>query len=471
MSNQEFAGFDPVALSYVPPAACPGPWAKVVLEADYSVTAGVQFDRTGLINLGGVNIYFGTTMEPGSQTARAWHVERDLTDYTATLLTAQSGQAILGNVVDSTYTGRIFGSATLKFYPAGRGAPVTPAAQLVLPLAPSVTSLSPTNPTLSATLTLPRNIERLYLDVIAQSQGDDEFWYTCVPDQYASVLQSCPGGAFREVEVSIDGTPAGVAPVYPWIYTGGISPSLWAPTPGVQTLNFDPYRVDLTPFAGTLNDGQPHTVAVQVYGAQDSFSVTGTLLAWRDAGAPVVTGAVTGNTLTAPTVNVNAAGLRINGSSAKGPLIVSSARSYVISGSVNTSHGGGDDPGDAEHRLHEHAALQHRPCAIRPEHQPADAREHRDRDDGRQRHRDEHGPVAISADAGSERRPVSGRALGDHCDHADAETQRAERRCRGQADEQRLPRHRLAADGQRRERQQLVEFAALQHDIDHGRVL
>ena len=56
---------------------------------------------------------------------------------------------------------------------------------------------------------------------------------------------------FREAEVSIDGTPAGVAPVYPWIFTGGIDPFLWQPIPGVHTLNFEPYRVDLTPFAGS----------------------------------------------------------------------------------------------------------------------------------------------------------------------------------------------------------------------------
>jgi hypothetical protein len=338
-ANQEFAGFTPVALAYAPPAGCPGPWAKVVLQADYRVDAGRQFDRTAVIDVGGVNLYFGTTMEPGSATARAWHVERDVTDDSALLASAQSGEAILGNVVDSTYTGRIFGSASLVFYPQERGAAPPASPQVVLPLAPSLTALSPSNPTLAKTLTLPRNVERLALDVIAQSQASDEFWYTCVPDADASVLQSCGGGAFREVEVAIDGVPAGVAPVFPWIYTGGINPALWAPAPGVQTLNFEPSRIDLTPFAGQLDDGQPHTVSVQVFGAQDNFSVTATLLAWRDPGAPVLAGAVTHNTLAAPIVQVDDHGLVVDGANASGRVTVASRRHYRIAGTLFTSHG------------------------------------------------------------------------------------------------------------------------------------
>ena len=338
-ANQEFAGFTPVALSYAPPPACPGPWGKVVLQADYQVSAGRQFDRTAVINLGGVNVYFGTTMEPGSATARAWHVERDVTDVAALLESAQAGEAILGNVVDSTYTGRIFGSASLVFYPPDREHPPAAGPQLVVALAPSLTALSPANPTLAKTLTLPRNVERLALDVVAQSQASDEFWYTCVPDVDANVLQSCGGGAFREVEVAIDGTPAGVAPVFPWIYTGGINPALWAPSPGVQTLNFEPSRIDLTPFAGHLDDGQPHTISLQVFGAQDNFSVTGTLLAWRDGGAPVLAGAVTQNTLAAPVVEVDDRGLVVDGSNATGRVKVSSRRDYRIAGTLHTSHG------------------------------------------------------------------------------------------------------------------------------------
>ena len=72
-------------------------------------------------------------------------------------------------------------------------------------------------------------------------------------------------------QVTIDGIYVGVAPIYPWIYTGGIDPGLWRPTPGIQTLSFEPYRVDLTPYAAWLSDGQPHRVAVRVFNAQSVF--------------------------------------------------------------------------------------------------------------------------------------------------------------------------------------------------------
>ncbi len=82
-----------------------------------------------------------------------------------------------------------------------------------------------------------------------------------------------PRTAFRETQVTIDGVPAGIAPVYPWLYTGAIDPSVWRPIPGIQTLSFRPWRVDLSPFAATLNDGQPHAVALSVFNARDHFSM------------------------------------------------------------------------------------------------------------------------------------------------------------------------------------------------------
>jgi hypothetical protein len=158
---------------------------------------------------------------------------------------------------------------------------------------------------LATTFSLPLNVERAYLDVITQSQIGDEFWYTCVPDDVSSELQSCGGTAFREAEVSVDGQPAGVAPVYPWIYTGGVDPFLWEPIPAVQTLNFVPYRVDLTPFAGILSNGQPHTIALGVFNSNNYFSATATLLIFQDHSSQQVIGAVTENTIgKAPTPSV-----------------------------------------------------------------------------------------------------------------------------------------------------------------------
>src|SRR6185312_12066654 len=63
-SNLAFADFNLKSFSYTPPSDCPGPWAKVVFTADFTVTAGRQFDRTAAFYLGHANIYYGTTAEP-----------------------------------------------------------------------------------------------------------------------------------------------------------------------------------------------------------------------------------------------------------------------------------------------------------------------------------------------------------------------------------------------------------------------
>ena len=344
-NNDTFDDYGTRPFSYAPPAGCTGHWSKVVLEADFSVTAGVQYDRTATIWLGGVNLYFGTTQEPGATLAPSWHVERDLTDYIALLGQAGQGQAIIGNTVNSTYNGVIHGSARLLFYPVSILAPPAQVADAVYPLGSdpvgsTVTLTSPTDQ-LTKTLSLPRNVERAYLDVFAQSQYDDEFWYTCVPDQYAAEVDECGGGNFREAEISIDGQPAGVAPVYPWIYTGGIDPFLWEPTPGVQTLNFMPYRVDLTPFAGVLSNGASHTVAVSVAGANNYFSATATLLVYLDSHTKQISGQIERNTLAdqPPTPTLGSTLSTDASGDVTGNITTNLSRHYVIQGYADTSHG------------------------------------------------------------------------------------------------------------------------------------
>jgi hypothetical protein len=187
----------------------------------------------------------------------------------------------------------------------------------------------------------PTNVERAYLDVIAQSQHDDEFWYTCFPDNLATLLDNCGNTAFRETEVALDGKPAGVAPVYPWIFTGGVDPYLWFPLPGVQTLNFVPYRVDLSPFAGALDNGAKHVLSLSVYNADNYFQATGNLLLFLDHGAhaPLV-GKVDTDTLAAvPPDKVVETGSYNSNGIGSGTIDTVSQRAYTIAGHVNTSHG------------------------------------------------------------------------------------------------------------------------------------
>ncbi|HTU40381.1 MAG TPA: peptide-N4-asparagine amidase [Candidatus Aquilonibacter sp.] len=340
--NASFYDFNLENFSYTPPAECPGPWAKVILDAEISLNAGIQYDRTANFWLGPVNIYFGTTAEPSPNLGPSWHIENDLTDYSSIFYTAQSGQANIGNTLCCGLTSTIYATAVLEFYPLAKGqaAPVTADQVYALSAGPSggTVTLNSGTDTLSGTFSLPMNVQSAYLDVYSQSQSDDEFWYTCVPNDVSSELESCGNTAFRETEITIDGQPAGVAPVFPWIFTGGIDPYLWFPIPGVQTLNFIPYRVNLTPFAGLLSNGQPHTVSLSVFNADSYFSATASLLVYLDQDSSQVTGAITQDTLGTPNPVVTE-NLKVEPTYINGNVLVTSNRNFVISGYANTSHG------------------------------------------------------------------------------------------------------------------------------------
>jgi hypothetical protein len=342
LTNQAFDNFNNQPFTYTPPTGCPGPWSKVVFEGDFSIQAGVQYDRTAEVFLGNVDIYFGTTAEPLQSVTDTWHVERDLTDYTSLFKSPQTGFASLGNLIEPGLNSIIFGTFTLEFYPSDFASPAPKTADAVLPIpnnSNGTFAIDSGSPELTQTFTLPTNIEGAYLDVFAQSQNQEEQWFLCVPSSLSPTLGDCQNTSFREVEISIDGNPAGVAPVYPWIYTGGIDPYLWIPIPGVQTLNFKPYRVDLTPFAAELSNGQQHTIGVSVYNAYEYFSTDAVLLLYQDHGSKTVTGEVTRNTLTAPnptvvnTVSFNSSGI------GSGTVTTSNSHNFTIAGYVNTSHG------------------------------------------------------------------------------------------------------------------------------------
>jgi Peptide N-acetyl-beta-D-glucosaminyl asparaginase amidase A len=349
-----FKDFSNKTFPYKTPAGCPGPWAKVVFNFDERVTKGTQYDRTGILWIDGAVVYFGTTSEPSSNLAPHWHVERDVTDLSALFTQDSKGQVELWNCYcPPTYNGYQIGKAYLQFYPPDKKypAPTVPDEVIGLPYSPPLGNVAtlPKTP-MEFQGTLPTNIVRAYADLYLESQSKEEQWFMCVPDEVFTHSQKalgfCRNTAFRQGEVSVDGMPAGIAPISPWIYTGGMDPYLWFPIPGVQTLEFVPYRVDLTPFAGTLSSGSSQTVNVSVFRAFDNFSGAGDLLLYLDPKQSSVTGAVTKDTLPAnPDLTVathiayGSGGGLFGGPTAQGTINTRSRSDYTISGYAQTSAG------------------------------------------------------------------------------------------------------------------------------------
>ena len=347
--SDTFNDYSPRPFNYSPPANCPGPWAKVVFVAHFHENPGVQFDRTAYVFLGNANLYFGTTPEPTSTVGPIWTVERDVTAYSALLAAPQSGAATIFNIVNSSYTGVIHGSGYLYFYPFedgqgngdGRGSqnPAVPSGVYSLNTGNQPAYLDTPSTLLSKQFVFPMNMTRMYLVITAQSQIGDEFWYTCAPTEYSNELQTCGNTGYRQVVVQVDGQTVGYAPVSPWIYTGGIDPFLWAPTPGAQTLNFKPYRVDLTPLLGELDNGQPHTVSVSVYNDGNYFSVAANLLVYQDNQVPSLSGSVTEVDVPALSPTVTSDLSSGSGGVVSGSVSVSSTVQTLLSGYLDLPGG------------------------------------------------------------------------------------------------------------------------------------
>lgn len=335
--RREFQGDEPLPLAYRPPADCPGPWRKVVLEADFDVTTGTQFDRSADLTLGGATLFLGTTMEPGDAYAPHWQVARDVTDYAALLRTPTDGRAILVNYLDKDHDAHVHWGARLVFYAGEAPRPDG----VVLPVTAGLSRLDPQKPMVSRTIRFPRNLTSLAIDLFAIGQEREEFWYDCAPGNLAqrNIFGPPPCDApYREVEVRIDGRLAGVRSVQPDIFTGGINPGLWRRVPALRALNLPPARVDLTPFAALLNDGQPHVIALAMPTAGTFFRVSGTLIGTVDPTRPVVTGALTANTL-APARIVTRQLRAPRGPGAIGTVQTIATRADRVEGYVDTPHG------------------------------------------------------------------------------------------------------------------------------------
>jgi Peptide N-acetyl-beta-D-glucosaminyl asparaginase amidase A len=324
-----------------------GDWSMVVMDVT-GTEQGRQYDRLAEVYDGATQIFLGVTPEP-TPAGITWHVQKDITGYLPLLSGTRTFSSYVDNYLNSVDTGIPALTVKLYFYPAGDGyrpaqvATTTdpglagdainqtgPASQLTSPGVPNdVVTLVPSGDTydfntinqgssVSSTVTLPDDIRSATLDLYAVGQSNDEFWWGLSP-------------AFREIEVSIDGKPAGVVWPDAFVYTGGVNPLIWRPLTGVDTMDIPSYRLDLTPFAGLLSNGKSHTITLSVAGNDGYWLAGGSLL--LSAGGPAVTGSVTTDSLSFPTTSSISQNDGL-GSSSNQVLAESASAAYRIAGTV-----------------------------------------------------------------------------------------------------------------------------------------
>ncbi len=251
-----------------------------VLDFSGSVS-GRQFDRMATIWIGNAIVYMGTTPEP-TPAGIAWRTEKDVSEYTPLLLSSQSYAIQVPNLITKVYTGTIYVNATLRFYETSAAFPAARHPDTIVPLSGSWLFLFHRTPVNATPVTLPTNPVRAHLELWAKGNSCDEFWFGSQPDAYANANGLCGGGAFREIQVFLDGTLAGVVWPFPYVFTGGVNPYLWRPIPAVDAFNEPAYLVDLTPFVGTMADGKPHTIGFEIVNNGVYWQVDGNLLIDRD---------------------------------------------------------------------------------------------------------------------------------------------------------------------------------------------
>ncbi|KAG5651592.1 hypothetical protein H0H81_008113 [Sphagnurus paluster] len=222
-----------------PPTDCGplGSWAAITLNL--TVTSnGTQYDRLAHFTFQNVEIWRTSTPEPTIGDGIIWTYIKDVSRYTP--LFANPGTFILqlDNIVEPGLDG-IYSSKMLN-------------------------------------VTLPRNTVKVFAELLASGNAEEEFWYFNAANEYLSTLPqdtTYGQGPFRELRLLIDGKIAGAALPYPVIFTGGLNPSLWRPITAYGALDLPTYFLDVTPFVPLLTDGNPHQFTIDVVSAEDDHTI------------------------------------------------------------------------------------------------------------------------------------------------------------------------------------------------------
>ena len=225
---------------------------------------------------GDVEVFRTSTAEPTAD-GIVWTYIKEMQQYDVLWKKNQKIIFDLGNLIDSTYTGIYNTTLTATFFTI----PDSPAtADTILPISAMMSAenqgsaFQVPGANASVAYTLPKNVKRAVVSLLACGQSTEEFWYTNVltseENTFAASTGALYGGSpWREVQLLIDGKLAGVSWPFPIIFTGGIVPGFWRPIVGIDAFDLREHEIDITPWLGAILDGKAHTFEIRVASLND----------------------------------------------------------------------------------------------------------------------------------------------------------------------------------------------------------
>ncbi|GJC79778.1 peptide-N4-(N-acetyl-beta-glucosaminyl)asparagine amidase A [Colletotrichum liriopes] len=324
---------------------------------------GRQFDRWGSVYLGDINIFATSTAEP-TPYGISWTWMKDVTPYLSLWKQPQTLIFQLDNVITDVYTGLLNSTLTATFFKSPVQSGGQAPADLILPISAQkspVTASFWTYPEENASISLqfPRNVNRAVFSSSVKGQGNEEFWWSNVPQSAVNAFEpdvgTYPGySPFREVQVLIDGQLAGVHWPYPVIFTGGVVPQLHRPIVGIDAFDLRDHEIDISPWLPVLCDGKNHTIGIKVVGLIDdgkasaslsnttesSWYLVGKVFLWLDDEGSVTTGVVGADTNQDPTIAFSQS-VRRNATGFNSTLdyVITVKRDFSITSQVSTQKG------------------------------------------------------------------------------------------------------------------------------------
>lgn len=339
----------PARVSYAAPKDCgeAGSWASVVLSLTIT-SQGTQFDRLSSIFLNGVEIMRTSTAEP-TLDGIIWTIEKDVTRYVSLLAMSEATLVmVLDNIIDKSINldaqFNVQLSATYYAPTNDFTAPVSPS--IIMPLlVKDSTTISVPNAT-AIPIQIPQNTVSAVVEIYASGSEKEEFWYLNSLDQVLAAIPDPsngdgPGkGPFREIQLWIDETMAGVAFPYPVIFTGGIMLTWWRPIAAYGSLDQPTYTIDITPFLPLLTDSKPHNFTLIVAGQGENGSINSR---WYLSGNIAINVDPSGVATTGKILNYKTTpNIKISGENCDGVIFTSveasrklSVESYLVTGGKN----------------------------------------------------------------------------------------------------------------------------------------